>query len=105
MTLAGGLTSSKAKFEIMHYVYAIWSESHDKIYVGFSENPDKRLEYHNTGRSKYTKSFKPWKRFYLEQVESKTEALKKEKYLKSGWGRKKLKLELEKWQSGRMRQS
>lgn len=89
----------------MHFVYALWSENYDKVYIGYSQNPDKRLVEHNSGKSNYTKKFMPWLRFYLEEVKTKAEALKKEKYYKSGWGRKKLKLELEKWQSGRMRQS
>ena len=89
----------------MFFVYALWSKVHDKIYVGFSTKPDERLKAHNAGKSQYTKSYRPWFRFYLEEVETKELALRKEKYYKSGWGRKKLKQELEKWQSGRMRQS
>ena len=89
----------------MFFVYALWSEVYDKFYVGMTTNPDKRLKAHNAGKSTYTKKFRPWKRFYLEEVVTKVEALKKEKYYKSGWGRKKLKSELENWQSGRMRQS
>lgn len=89
----------------MFFVYALWSEEFDKIYVGMSSSPDKRLKAHNLGKSTYTKKFRPWLRFYLEEVETKSEALKKEKYYKSGWGRKILKRELEKWQSGRMHRS
>ena len=86
----------------MFFVYDLWSEKFDKIYVGMTTNPDVRLKAHNSGKSTYTRKFKPWQRFYLEKVETKEEALKKEKYYKSGWGRQKLKSELEKWQSGRM---
>ncbi|MCF6214489.1 MAG: GIY-YIG nuclease family protein [Flavobacteriaceae bacterium] len=89
----------------MFFVYALWSKKFDKIYVGFSSKPNERLKDHNSGKSTYTNKFKPWQRFYLEEVSSKEEALKREKYYKSGWGRKKLKFELENWQSGRMRQS
>lgn len=89
----------------MYFVYALWSKTHDKIYVGFAEDLERRLREHNAGKSTYTKKFMPWVRFFLEKTDTKQEALKKEKYYKSGWGRKKLKLELEKWQSGRMRQS
>ena len=89
----------------MYFVYALWSESHDKIYVGMSDSPEKRLKQHNTGKSKYTKKFKPWIQFFLEEAEISMIARKKEKYYKSGWGRKILKSKLEEWQSGRMRQS
>ena len=89
----------------MFFIYAIWSEKFDKIYVGMTKSPENRLKTHNAGKSSYTKKFLPWHRFYLEEVVSREDAIKKEKYYKSGWGRQKLKLELEKWQSGRMRQS
>ncbi len=70
-----------------------------------AKSPDDRLKAHNDGKSSYTKKFMPWQRFYLEEVTNKVKAIKKEKYYKSGWGRRKLKQKLEKWQSGRMRQS
>ena len=89
----------------MYFVYALWTETFDKIYVGYTTGIDKRLKAHNSGKSKYTSRFMPWILFFKEEAHTKEAALKKEKYYKSGWGRKKLKLELEKWQSGRMRQS
>ena len=89
----------------MFFVYALWSEKFDKIYVGFSNNPDKRLKEHNAGKSTFTNKYRPWIRFYLEEASSSVEARKKEKYYKSDWGRKKLQSILEEWQSGRMRQS
>ena len=86
----------------MIFVYALWSIKFDKIYVGFSNNPDRRLKEHNEGKSSFTKKYRPWERFYLEEAENMQLARTKEKYYKSGWGRKKLKTILEKWQSGRM---
>ena len=86
----------------MFYVYALWSEKFDKIYVGFSNDPDRRLDEHNNGKSNFTKKYMPWQRFYLEKAETSEEARKKEKYYKSGWGRQKLLVILEEWQSGRM---
>ena len=89
----------------MFFVYALWSEKHNKIYVGFTNDPERRLKEHNEGKSTFTKKYRPWNRFYLEEVVNSVEARRKEKYYKSGWGRKKLQSILEKWQSGRMRQS
>lgn len=88
-----------------YQVYALWSESHDKVYVGYTNNLDRRLNEHNNGQSTYTSNFRPWFLFFYEKVETKELALKRETYYKSGWGRKKLLKELEKWQSGRLRQS
>ena len=83
----------------MFFVYALWSSSFDKIYVGFSENPDKRLDMHNAGKSKWTSRFKPWQRFYLKAFDNKMEALSHEKYLKSDWGRRLLLRDLEVWKN------
>lgn len=86
-----------------YYVYALWSDVVQKVYVGFSESPDKRLEAHNSGKSKWTKGKGPWFRFYLKSFPSKAKALSHEKYLKSGWGRKGLLKHLDDWKksSGR----
>ena len=79
------------------YVYALWSDVVQKVYVGFSRNPDKRLIAHNSGKSKWTKGKGPWKRFYLKSFTNEAEALSHENYLKSGWGRKGLLKTLESW--------
>lgn len=101
------VTSSNAaeSFFMDYKVYALWSESHDKIYVGSTNNLDRRLQEHKKGQSAYTKNFGPWLFFFTENATTKEEVLKKEKYFKSGWGRKRLQKALEEWQSGRMRQS
>lgn len=33
----------------MYFVYAIKSISHNYIYVGISDNPERRINYHNNG--------------------------------------------------------
>ena len=73
-----------------HYVYALYSESCKKVYIGYSLKPDERLKAHNAGRAKWSKRCKPWERFHLEEFNSKLVALNREKYLKSGWGKKEL---------------
>ena len=86
-----------------YWVYALWSESHDKIYVGFTNNLERRLSQHANGESTYTRKFRPWQCFFTEMASTKEEALKKETYYKSGWGRKRLQKELEEWQSRELR--
>ena len=81
-----------------HYVYALYSESCKKIYVGFSLDPDKRLEAHNAGKAVWSGSCRHLKRFHTGGFNSKQQALSREKYLKSGWGRKELNQILERWQ-------
>jgi putative endonuclease len=52
------------------------------------KNPDSRLASHNAGRGGWTKNGRPWSRIHLEEFDNKSAALSREKYLKSGWGRK-----------------
>ncbi len=73
----------------MHYVYVLKSERNDKRYVGYTgKTPEVRLIEHNRGSSSYTSRNIPFKLLYSESFENKTEALQKEKFLKSGQGRK-----------------
>ena len=71
----------------MFYVYALYSSKFNKIYVGQTIDLDKRLIEHNSGLSNYTKRFMPWKIIYTEKVETRTNAMKREKQLKSQKGR------------------
>jgi putative endonuclease len=72
----------------MFFIYALYSEESDKIYIGFSHDPNKRLLEHNEERNTgWTQKFRPWKLIYTEKCESKTVALIREKQLKSSRGR------------------
>jgi putative endonuclease len=72
----------------MFYVYALHSLDYNKIYIGFSPDPEKRLLSHNDERSTgWTSKFRPWKLIYTEKCESKTAVLIREKQLKTSRGR------------------
>jgi putative endonuclease len=49
------------------------------------------LKEHNFGKTKSTKGFIPWKLIYQEQIGVRSDARKREKYLKSGVGKEFLK--------------
>ncbi len=69
-------------------VYILFSEKYNKTYVGFTSNLLERFKSHNVlGTKGYTVKFRPWKVIYVEFFISKSEALKKEKFLKNGNGR------------------
>ena len=79
----------------MFFVYIIVSENKNlRFYVGISENIEARLKQHNSGKTKSTKSYLPWKLFFFETFKSRKEAREKEKYWKSGIGKERIK---EKW--------
>ncbi|WP_136080126.1 GIY-YIG nuclease family protein [Pontiella desulfatans] len=66
----------------------VWLEEPSR---GFKAPPDERLKSHNAGRVKSTKAFRPWERVFLEEHPDRNTAEKRERYLKSGWGRRWLK--------------
>jgi putative endonuclease len=65
-----------------YYVYIIKSETDQSWYYGFSEDLEKRLNFHNEGKSTYTKSKRPWKLIFCRRFDLKAKALKFERYLK-----------------------
>ena len=73
----------------MFTVYVLKSEKNGKRYVGYTgKDPSVRLYEHNAGSNKYTRQNSPFILLYTEQYEEKTEAAKRERFLKSGQGRK-----------------
>lgn len=66
----------------MFYTYILYSQSLDVYYKGFTTDIDKRIEYHVSGKSKYTSRSKDWTMVYYYLFNTKIEALKEEKRLK-----------------------
>ena len=71
----------------MFYVYVLRSIVKGRRYVGMTKHLDRRLREHNEGKNRSTKGFAPFELVYVEEFEERTEARKREKYLKSGVGR------------------
>ena len=73
----------------MYKVYILYSVKYKKNYIGYTSNIEQRLLSHNELATKgWTIKFRPWQIIYIEEFATKQEALKKEKELKSGKGRK-----------------
>ena len=80
----------------MFYVYVLKSLKSKRLYVGFTEDLKKRLEEHNRGiGGKFSKSNKPFKLVFYEAFLDKKDAIKQEKFYKSGYGREVLKQKIE----------
>ncbi len=75
----------------MFYVYVISSLAKNYIYVGLTDNLERRINQHNSGKSKTTKPYMPFVLIYQEKHETRAEARIREKYLKSGIGKEFLK--------------
>ena len=77
--------------KIMFHIYALKSISRNYIYVGFTSDLERRIGEHNNGYNKTTKPYAPFKLIYSESVDTRNEARIREKYWKSGTGKRKLK--------------
>jgi len=72
------------------YVYVLFSQKYKRLYIGYSSDVFKRLEQHNSGKSKATRPFMPYELIFYESFTDKQDAKAREVYLKSGWGRRSL---------------
>jgi putative endonuclease len=77
-----------------YYTYVLESESDGSWYIGFTSNLRDRLERHNKGYVKSTSGKLPWKLIYFEGCLNRKLAIKREKQLKTGFGRAYLKRRL-----------
>ena len=75
----------------MYYIYVLSSVNFKKSYIGCTDNIDRRLAEHNSGKMAFTKRYKPWRLIHHEEFETLAEARKREGYLKTGAGRRILK--------------
>ena len=66
-----------------YFVYIIESLKDGSFYVGSTQDLSKRMERHNRGRSKYTKSRKPWELVYTEEYPDRSSAVLREKEIKA----------------------
>jgi restriction endonuclease S subunit/predicted GIY-YIG superfamily endonuclease len=77
------------------YVYAIRCND-DSIYIGHTDNLARRWEEHLAGQAAdWTKQHKPIQIVHYEEYQSRQEAADREKWLKTGYGRKWIKREIE----------
>ena len=72
----------------MYYTYILQSQKNGKYYTGSCQVIDMRLERHNAGATPSTKPGRPWKLVYSESFENNSDALKREREIKSKKSRK-----------------
>jgi len=75
----------------MYTVYVLKSLKNSRLYTGSTNNIKRRLGEHNALHKGYTKYNGPFKLLYTEKFNTRSEAYKREMFLKSGKGREFLK--------------
>ena len=74
-----------------YYIYVLLSEKDHQLYTGYTSNLDNRLRLHQAGKVNSTKRRLPVKLIYSEACLNRDDAVEREKYLKSGMGKRYLK--------------
>lgn len=73
----------------MFTVYLLYSVKFNQIYIGYtSDLPNRILSHNKLATNGHTIKYRPWVIAYTEEYQTKTEAIKRENYLKSTQGRK-----------------
>ena len=68
---------------MQYFVYTIYNKNNDKFYIGQTNNIDRRLIEHNSGETNYTAKYSgEWELVYKEEFSDRTNAIKREKFLK-----------------------
>lgn len=83
----------------MYYTYVIQSEKDKRFYTGFTRDLRNRLKEHNSGKVASTKNRGPFALIYYEACLNEQDAIARERYLKSGMGKRYLKNRLKRFLS------
>jgi len=75
----------------MFYVYVLQSEKDKKFYTGYTSDLRRRFSEHQSGKTFSTKGRRPFKIVYYEAGIDEEDAKRREKYLKSTWGKRYIK--------------
>lgn len=85
----------------MYFVYVLHSEKDGNLYTGYTKDLELRFEQHSKGYVESTKNRRPLQLIYYEACIEQTDALKREKYLKTHYGKMFLKKRLKSYFTGR----
>lgn len=85
-----------------HYVYVLRSLADGNFYTGYTNDLRRRLTEHEAGQVQSTKSRLPIELVYYEASHSQVDATKREKYLKTAWGKRYIKGRLANYLMGRI---
>ena len=84
----------------MHYVYVLESEIDKKWYTGCTHDLKERLRLHNAGKVQSTKDRRPLRLIYYEACITQSDAYRREKYLKTTYGKRYIKNRLRDYFTG-----
>lgn len=82
------------------YVYVLRSRKDGHSYTGYTHDLRQRLHLHQSGAVESTRDRLPVELIYYEACQHQQDATRREKYLKSAWGKRYLKSRLRNYLTG-----
>lgn len=70
----------------MFYIYVLQSQKKHRLYIGKTADLKRRLKEHNAGQNASTKPYVPWALIFYEAYLKRSDASRREKYLKTTQG-------------------
>lgn len=83
-----------SSLDLFYYTYVLYSMKDKKLYLGYTNNIERRVQEHHDGKNVSTVFRRPLRLIYYEAHLSKEDALRREAYFKTTSGRRTLKLML-----------
>lgn len=83
-----------------YYTYVLQSKKNREFYTGVTNNLKKRIKEHNNGSVTSTRYKRPLQLIYFEACENKADVFRRERYLKTGIGKRYLKQRLKEGLTG-----
>ncbi len=87
-------------YKYYYWVYILQSLKDGKKYTGYTKNLPSRFEAHQNGEVQSTKDRRPFKLIYFEGCLNQQDATKREKYLKTHYGKMYIKKRLKSYFMG-----
>ena len=84
----------------MHFVYVLQSEVDGRFYTGCTGDLRKRFQQHNDGNVLSTRDRRPLKLIYYEACLNELDAFRREKYLKTTYGKRYIKVRCKNYFTG-----
>ncbi|HBM46166.1 MAG: hypothetical protein UT05_C0003G0062 [Parcubacteria group bacterium GW2011_GWF2_38_76] len=85
---------------MFHYIYVLKSRKDGKKYVGYTNNLKFRFEQHQKGKVESTRNRGPFELIYSEACLNQQDAIRREKYLKTIYGKRFIKSRLKSYLTG-----
>jgi putative endonuclease len=73
---------------MVYIVYALYSECIDRLYIGQTKDLNQRLRSHREFNRGFTARANDWKLIFYEDVTTRSEAIRRERQLKTGSGKR-----------------